>query len=1165
MRALQASRHCGFRSFAGLCVLAALVLSALLALVGGSANPATAAPSQSAPVVPGELIVGFERSASQAQQNSAVAQAGAAREASFSQIKAVLIRVPPNLAAAATKLLLGLPQVRYVEPNHVVRTVEAVPNDPSLSQLWGLSNTGQTGGTADADIDAPEAWDLATGDSNVVVAVTDTGVDFSHPDLAAQRWVNTDDPFGGGDQDGNGLVDDWSGWDFVNDDNDAFDDNQHGTHVSGTVGAVGDNGVGVVGVNWNVKIMPLKFLNAAGSGSTADAIAATLYAADQGADIASNSWGGGPFDQALLDAIEYGAARGMLFVAAAGNDGRSNETTPTYPANYASEAIVSVAATDHADALAFFSNYGATTVDLGAPGVNILSTTPGNTYGSFSGTSMATPHVAGAAALLKARFPDASLYGLKNLLLRSVDPIASLSGRTTTGGRLNLYTGVSCDNEPKVWLGSPVQGFVAGVGDVLAVNVLGSNCATPAGLANVAVTVNGTPVTLAAATPDGLYRGTYTVAAAGPLTVEASVRTGGLIATQTVTGTASVNYTCAEAPFAWVDVRPGTRLTTASGSDDNFSTLAIGFPVSYFGQSYNTAYVSSNGFLTLGSSAGAGAHLNAAVPTFAAPNALVAPFWDDLNPSAVGAAGGVYAGVSGTAPNRTLHLEWFNVPHFSLSGSGTVTFEVSIKETGEVRFQYQDADFGNATWNFGASATAGLERADGVVGRQVSFNQPQLTNGRSVSCTFGAAPPPPPPPLSITTESLPGSTVGSAYSQTLAATGGTAPYSWSLASGALPPGLSLSSAGVVSGTPTAAGAFNFEARASDSGSPSQSDTQALSITVAPAPLVVTTASLAGGTVGAAYSQTLAATGGTQPYSWSLHSGTLPAGLALSGAGVLSGTPTAAGAFEFVVKATDTGTPSQTATKPFSVTVAPPPLAVATASLPGGTVGTAYSQALTATGGTSPYFWSLPSGALPAGLSLSAAGVVSGTPTAAGTFNFTVQATDSGSPAQTATKPLSIVVASSGPTQVTAVPSATTITTGTLRSGSAASLSADDNSYFEVNSTTSSTRTTDWYGTFTGVTNSLSNLRVSYTGKNSQSCTQVVYIWRWSTSSWRELSSRTVGTTEVALVNLVPSGSAANYVSGTSGDGEVRVRVRCRRSSPSFFASGDLLQISYVRP
>ena len=180
--------------------------------------------------------------------------------------------------------------------------------------------------------------------------------------------MNTLDPVGGGDDDGNGLVDDWSGWDFVNDDNDPFDDNRHGTHVSGTIGAEGNNGVGVVGVNWNVKIMALKFLNSAGSGTTADAIASTLYAADHGADVSSNSWGGGPYDQALLDAIEYGASRGMLFVAAAGNDGFNNDVTPTYPATYASDAVLAVAATDHNDGLAFFSSYGAKSVDLGAPG-----------------------------------------------------------------------------------------------------------------------------------------------------------------------------------------------------------------------------------------------------------------------------------------------------------------------------------------------------------------------------------------------------------------------------------------------------------------------------------------------------------------------------------------------------------------------------------------------------------------------------------------------------------------------------------------------------------------------------------------------------------------------------------------------------------------------------
>jgi subtilisin family serine protease len=1174
--ATRAPRRCGFETPSGLWVLATVTLPIALALAGGSPGGASAAGSQTAPRVPGELIVGFEAGATQSAQNDAVAQAGGTRATAFPQIRAVLIKVPAQLAERATKYLLGHPRVRYVEPNHVVQTVATTPNDPSFSQLWGLSNTGQTGGTPDADIDAPEAWDVTTGSSDVVVGVTDTGVDFGHQDLAQQQWVNAgencgsmdptvvcDDRSDGVDDDGNSYVDDWRGWDFVNDDNNPFDDHRHGTHVAGTIGAVGDNGVGVVGVNWNVRIMALKILDAAGSGTTADAISATLYSADRGAHISSNSWGGGPVDQSLLDAIEYGAARNMLFVAAAGNDGRSNDTTPFYPANYGSEAIVSVAATDHNDALAFFSNYGASTVDLGAPGVNILATTPGNTYQSFSGTSMATPHVSGVAALLRARFPNASLYGLKALLLRSVDPVGSLAGRTATGGRLNAFTAVSCDTDPKVWLESPASGFVAGVGDQLAVGVLASNCAAPAGLGNVSVTVNGTPVALQASTPDGLYEGTYTVPAAGALTVTASVGAGGDTATQTVTGQAFQSYTCQDVPMSWVDVTPGTRLSGASGGDDSFSTLGIGFPISFFGQTYSTAYVSSNGFLSLTSSSGANAHLNAAIPNTAAPNGIFAPFWDDLNPPA---GGGVYAGVTGAAPNRTLHVEWYNVPHFSLSGSGTVTVEMSLEEDGDVRYQYLDTDFGNPTWNNGASATAGVERADGVAGKQVSHATPALTSGRAVRCTYGA-PAPPPPPLAVTTTSLPEGTVGEAYSETLAATGGTPPYTWSVDSGSWPPGVSLApGTGVVSGTPTAAGTYDLTVRVTDAGTPGQSVTRALTLAVAPPPvppLEITTTGLLGGTVGEPYSQTLQLTGGTSPYTWSLASGALPDGLALDAStGAVNGTPTTSGSSAFTARVTDSDGRSDT--QALSIAVAPPPPTITTTSLPGGAVGVAYSQTLQATGGAPPNTWSLESGALPAGLALNAStGEISGTPTTSGTSSFTAEVTDVAGRSDTQV----LAIAVTGTTTVTASPTSTAVDTGTHRAGTADDLVADDNAYYEVNSTSSGAKTAAWYGSFAGVTNSLSNLRVSYTGKNSRSCTQTVSLWRWSSSSWVTLDSRTVGTTEVVLADLVPSGTLANYVSGTTGDGEVRVRIRCRTSSGpgAFFSSGDLLKISYVRP
>jgi hypothetical protein len=936
--------------------------------------------------------------------------------------------------------------------------------------------------------------------------------------------------------------------------------------VAGTIGATGNNGIGVVGVNWNVRIMALKFLNSAGSGTTADAIAATLYAADHGADVASNSWGGGPYDQALLDAIEYGASRGMLFVAAAGNDANNNDTTASYPASYGSDAVLAVAATDHNDGMAFFSSYGAKSVDLGAPGVGIYSTVPGNSYQSLDGTSMATPHVSGAAALVKDRFPGATLYGIKALLMNTVDPATSLAGRTVSGGRLNVGRALACDDQPYVVLGAPAGGFVAGVGDQIPIRVLGANCAMPAGVANVSATVNGTPVALSTGSPDsGLYTGTYTASAEGPLTVVATVSVGGVSDTQTANGNAFLNYTCREAPFSWVDVTVIPPLAGADG-DDTVQTLNIGFQVPFFGQSYGTAYISSNGFLTLGSSAGATSYLNASIPTSAAPNGVIAPFWDDLYP---GSTGSVHAGWAGPVGSRVLHVEWFNVPEFSFFGSGTATFEVAIQEgTGDIKFQWLDTDFGNPSWNFGASATAGLERADGLVGRQISFNQPLLTPGRAVSCTYGAPPPPPPPPppLEITTTTLPGATVDEEYLQMLAATGGQSPYTWSLDDGSLPPGLTLDpTTGVMSGTPTTAGSFPFTVEVTDSGTPVQADTQALSITVAPAPVPppqITTTTLPGGTVGTPYSVTLSATDGTQPYTWSLDTGTLPAGLTLNAStGVVDGTPTAAGTSSFTVKLTDGA--AQTDTQDLSLTVEPPPQpTITTTTLPGGDVGVAYSQTLQATGGTPPYTWSLDVGTLPAGLTLDAAsGVVSGTPTTGGTFSFTARVTDSA--AQFDTQPLSLAV--TGPTQVTAWPNATTILNGTLRSGTFSNLLADDDVYYEVNSTTSGTRTSAWYGTFSGVTNSLSSLRVSYRGKNSRSCTQTVAIWRWSNSSWVTLDSRTVGTSEVTVANLAPGGTLANYVSGSTGNGDVRVRVRCRTSSGAFFSSGDLLQIAYVRP
>jgi subtilisin family serine protease len=356
----------------------------------------------------------------------------------------------PNAQAGAVQLWSSTQSAfATFEPNEIVHADATTPNDPNYPQQWGLNNTGQTGGTPDADIDAPEAWDLSTGSRNVVVAEIDTGVDYTHPDLAANIWTNPGEiPGDGIDNDGNGFVDDVHGYDFVNNDGDPMDDNGHGTHVAGIMAAVGNNSTGVVGVNWTSSIMALKFLNAGGMGSDSDAVRAVNYATMMkttygvNVELTNNSWGGGGFVQDLYNAINASGNAGMLFVAAAGNGGSdgigdNNDVTPFYPASYDLDNIISVAATDARDTRASFSNYGATSVDLAAPGVTIYSTLRSGGYGYLSGTSMATPYVSGVAALGWSTAPTATAAQVRSAIFAGVDPIPSLSGVVATGGRLN--------------------------------------------------------------------------------------------------------------------------------------------------------------------------------------------------------------------------------------------------------------------------------------------------------------------------------------------------------------------------------------------------------------------------------------------------------------------------------------------------------------------------------------------------------------------------------------------------------------------------------------------------------------------------------------------------------------------------------------------------------
>lgn len=430
---------------------------------------------------PGEIIVKFQQDVGDATQQSILRSNGFRLLRKLGGIGAMYGALPAGTDPLAAKALLErLPQVRYAEPNYY-RYINADPNDTRFDELWGLDNNGQTGGTPDADIDAPEAWDVETGSHDVIVAVIDSGTDIDHADLAANIYVNPGEiPGNGIDDDGNGFVDDVSGWDFRDNDNDVRDNSAvcagHGTHTAGTVGAVGDNGVGVSGVAQNVSILPIRalgrvrvlFLVYCGA-SDADLVDAIDYAAMMGARLSSNSWGGSGYSNAIRDAI---ARSHHLFVAAAGNDNSNNDTTPSYPASYDLDNIVAVAATDDNDVRAGFSNYGTTSVDLAAPGVNILSTLPGSGYGYLSGTSMATPHVAGAAAVLASANPGLTVAELKDRLLRGVD---GLGLPVVTAGRLNLNGTLLVPDSPLVVTMTPLGPTTVSPGTTVSFHVSVAN------------------------------------------------------------------------------------------------------------------------------------------------------------------------------------------------------------------------------------------------------------------------------------------------------------------------------------------------------------------------------------------------------------------------------------------------------------------------------------------------------------------------------------------------------------------------------------------------------------------------------------------------------------------------------------------------------------------
>jgi len=410
-----------------------------------------------------------------------------------------------------------------VEPDYVVQHC-ALPSDEAFvdGRLWGLRNTGQSGGVSGADIEVVPAWEQTTGSANVVVAIIDTGIRYTHRDLAANMWKNPGEIAGDGkDNDKNGYVDDVYGIDAFAGDADPMDENGHGTHCAGTIGAVANDSNPHVGVAWNVKLMALRFLGPDGRGYISDSIECIDYAISKGATILSNSWGGGGFSSALESAIDRARKAGILFVAAAGNEGANNDVEPQYPSSYDVENVISVAALDRADHMASFSNYGASSVDLGAPGVSIYSSVASSdtAYEFYNGTSMATPHVSGVAALIRARFPTITLSELRTRILGNTRPVAALNGFSVTGGAVSAVRALGGSTVGELAMALTSRPFPLRAGQPAQLMATVTRAGQAVGGAAVAGTFNGKNLAFLdnGQSPDALSGdGVYTAAATAP-------------------------------------------------------------------------------------------------------------------------------------------------------------------------------------------------------------------------------------------------------------------------------------------------------------------------------------------------------------------------------------------------------------------------------------------------------------------------------------------------------------------------------------------------------------------------------------------------------------------------------------------------------------------------
>lgn len=595
--------------------------------------------------------------------------------------------------------------VEYAEPDYLYSIAETEPDDPSFENgtLWALSQP-WTGSGINADINAPQAWDLLHDAPEVIVAVVDTGVRQTHEDLVGNLWVNPGETPGNGiDDDGNSYVDDVHGVNAIRNDGNPEDDNGHGTHVAGIVGAVGNNGIGVTGVAWNVRIMALKFMDASGDGSISDALQCVNYAIAEGADVINASWVGNSYSFSLRRAIQRADDAGIIFVAAAGNDHVNIEGRELYPVNYDVANIVSVTAIDRQGYLADYSNYGSNSVDLAAPGSGIYSTARAGdrSYESRNGTSMAAPIVSGAFALMKARFPELSHRELIDRILDNTQPMASLTGMTRTGGLLDLDAALRQPLEPAFSF-SPDSGdmpLAVEFADLTPGDITFREWDFGDGSAPVAEDP----------TPTHWFRrpGEFSVT----LTVRNHEGTERRVSHEIAT---TVNYRVEPAAFEWVELPGGVELPLGRGE----VSAPIGiFPFTFYGESHDQIYVSANGMVGF-HSGGLSQTANTSLPSTSDPNGMLCPYWDYLDPES---GGTIRVGTVGSAPLRRFVVSWIEIPTRA-QPAATVTFQAVIEEsTQTIGFNYLDVDAASKN-GAGWEATLGIENPVGTQAVLYSLN-----------------------------------------------------------------------------------------------------------------------------------------------------------------------------------------------------------------------------------------------------------------------------------------------------------------------------------------------------------------------------------------------------------------------------------------------------------